>query len=87
MGPSCCGATASVLFQAGPRLFVASLCHLRPQVISLDVTQHGQIMIMGLNRECFEPPLPDMPAVFVMPLIAPNMDVMSHCIQRLRSPW
>lgn len=45
----------------------------RPEGISLNVTQHGQVMLVLLDGEGLEAALPDMAAAAVMPVVAAHM--------------
>jgi hypothetical protein len=46
---------------------------LRAQCVSLDVPQHGQQVLVLLDRKRLEASLPDMPASAVMPMIASHV--------------
>ncbi len=60
-------------FQAGPLPVLTSLDHVRPQRIPLHITQHRQIVFIGLDGKHFESPLPAMAAPLVVPMITANV--------------
>ena len=65
--------TSGCRLQARPLRVLTPLDHVRSQRIPLYITQHRQIVFIGLHRKRFESPLPDMPAAFIMSMITANV--------------
>ena len=59
--------------EARPTPILGAIDKLRSQRIALDVAQHGQEMLIALDRKRFEPPLPHVAAAAVMPVIAADV--------------
>ena len=65
--------TSSCRLQAGPLPVLTALDHVRSQRIPLHVTQHREIVLIGLNGKRFESSLSDVAAAFVVPMVTTNM--------------
>ena len=65
--------TSSRRLPTRPLPVLTALDHVRSHWIPLRITQHGQIVLIGLDRKRFESPLPDVPAGFIVPLVTANM--------------
>jgi hypothetical protein len=59
--------------QARPGPSVGSSRQLGPQRIALDIPQDCQIVVVFLDRKRLEPPLPDVAAASVMPVVTPDV--------------
>ena len=51
---------------------------MRSQWIPLHITQHRQIVFIGLDGKRFESPLPDMAAAFVVPMVVDSGQEVSQ---------
>ncbi len=64
---------SSCRLQAGPFPVLTALDHVRSQRIALHITQHREIVFIGLDGKRLESPLPDMATALVMPMITANV--------------
>ncbi len=59
--------------KARPTPIFRALDESRPQRIPLDITQHGEEVLVALDGKGFEPSLPDVPAAAVVAMVAANV--------------